>query len=70
MADVALKTANVDIVTYASPAKGTCFSNEIIVTFSGDSGAVRQAVLSAREIGLGVLKNMGSNPVSVTKPVL
>ena len=70
MADVALKTANVDIVTYASPAKGTCFSNEIIVTFSGDSGAVRQAVLSAREVGLGVLKNMGQNPVSVTKPVL
>jgi len=70
MADVALKTANVDIVTYASPAKGTCFSNEIIVTFSGDSGAVRQAVLSAREVGLGVLKNMGQNPTSVTKPVL
>lgn len=70
MADVALKTANVEVITYASPAKGTCFSNEIIVTFTGDSGAVRQALVSAREIGLGVLKNMGQNPTSVTRPVL
>jgi len=70
MADVALKTANVEIVTYASPAKGTCFSSEIIVTFSGDSGAVRQSVLAARSIGLGVLRNMGQDPKSLTKPQL
>ena len=70
MADVALKTATVDIVTYASPASGTCFSNEIIVTFSGDSGAVRQSVLAARDVGLGVLKGMGQSPVSVTTPQL
>lgn len=70
MADVALKTANVDIITYASPAVGTCFSSEIIVTFTGDSGAVRQSLLSARDVGLGVLRNMGQNPVSVTRPVL
>ena len=70
MADVALKTATVDIVTYASPASGTCFSNEIIVTFSGDSGAVRQSVLAARDVGLGVLRGMGQSPVSVTTPQL
>ncbi|MDF2886798.1 MAG: pduB [Lacrimispora sp.] len=70
MADMAMKTANVDIVTYASPASGTCFSNEIIVTFSGDSGAVRQSVLSARDVGLSVLRGMGQNPVSVTTPTL
>lgn len=70
MADVALKTATVDIVTYASPAVGTCFSNEIIVTFTGDSGAVRQSVLAARDVGLGVLKGMGQSPVSVTTPQL
>lgn len=70
MADMAMKTANVDIVTYASPASGTCFSNEIIVTFSGDSGAVRQSVLAARDVGLSVLRGMGQNPVSVTKPTL
>lgn len=70
MADVAMKTANVDIVTYASPASGTCYSNEIIVTFSGDSGAVRQSVLAAKDVGLSVLRGMGQNPVSTTTPTL
>lgn len=70
MADVALKTATVDMVTYASPAAGTCFSNEIIITFTGDSGAVRQSVLAARDVGLGVLRGMGQSPVSVTTPQL
>jgi microcompartment protein PduB len=70
MADLALKTATVDIVTYASPAVGTCFSNEIIVTFTGDSGAVRQSVLAARDVGLGVLRGIGQSPVSVTTPQL
>jgi hypothetical protein len=40
------------------------------VTFSGDSGAVRQSVLAARDVGLSVLRGMGQNPVSVTKPTL
>ncbi len=68
MADTAMKTANVDIVTYSSPDKGTAHSNEIIISITGDSGAVRQSVISAREIGLAVLKSMGQNPISVTKP--
>jgi microcompartment protein PduB len=70
MADSALKTANVDIVTYASPDKGTAHSNEIIVTITGDSGAVKQSLLSAREVGLSVLTAMGQKPQSVTKPNL
>lgn len=68
MADVAMKTADVELVTYSSPMVGTCFSNEIIITFSGDSGAVRQAVMAAREVGLSVLRGMGQDPVSTTKP--
>lgn len=70
MADVAMKTANVDIVTYASPTVGTCFSNEIIITLTGDSGAVRQSVLAARDVGLGVLRGMGQDPQSLSKPNL
>ena len=70
MADTALKTANVDIVTYASPDKGTAHSNEIIVTITGDSGAVRQSLLSAREVGLSILQSMGQNPQPVTTPNL
>lgn len=68
MADTALKTANVEIVSYASPDKGTAHSNEIIVSITGDSGAVRQSVIAAREVGLNILRSMGQNPVSVTKP--
>lgn len=62
MADTALKSANVEVVAYSSPAKGTSFSNEVILVISGDSGAVRQAVISAREIGKTVLGTLGSEP--------
>ncbi len=48
MADTALKSANVEVVAYSSPAHGTSFSNEAILVISGDSGAVRRAVISAR----------------------
>ena len=50
LADTAVKSANVEVVSYASPKAGTSYSNEVILTFSGDSGAVRQAVRAAREV--------------------
>ncbi|XBS68166.1 propanediol utilization microcompartment protein PduB [Acerihabitans sp. KWT182] len=62
MADTAVKSANVDVVAYSSPAKGTSFSNEVILVVSGDSGAVRQAVTSAREIGKTLLATLGAAP--------
>lgn len=62
MADTAVKSANVDVVAYSSPAKGTSFSNEVILVVSGDSGAVRQAVISAREIGKTLLGTLGAAP--------
>mgnify|MGYP001140929283 CR=1 FL=1 len=62
MADTALKSANVDVVAYSSPAQGTSYSNEVILIISGDSGAVRQAVISAREIGKTVLSTLGDTP--------
>ncbi|MHC6179006.1 propanediol utilization microcompartment protein PduB [Clostridium sp. JNZ X4-2] len=67
MADTALKTANVDLVTYASPGNGgTSYTNEVIITVTGDSGAVRQSVIAAREVGLSIARSMGQNPVSTT----
>ena len=45
MADTALKSANVEVVAYSSPAHGTSFSNEAILVISGDSGAVRRGDL-------------------------
>lgn len=70
LADVAVKSANVDVLAYSSPAKGTSFSNEVILSVSGDSGAVRQAVIAAREAGLSLLGALGETPKSVTQPYI
>ncbi|MDG3085147.1 propanediol utilization microcompartment protein PduB [Vibrio hannami] len=67
MADTAVKSANVETVAYSSPSNGTSFSNEVILIISGDSGAVRQAVTSAREVGKTLLSTMGDEPVN-TRP--
>lgn len=65
MADTAVKSANVDVVGYGSPGNGgTSFSNEVILQISGDSGAVRQAVVSAREIGKTLLSSLGDEPTN------
>ncbi|MBE6066628.1 MAG: propanediol utilization microcompartment protein PduB [Clostridium lundense] len=70
MADAAMKTANVEMVTYASPNAGTAHSNEVIITITGDSGAVRQSVIAAREVGLSILRSMGQDPKTDTKPYI
>ena len=70
MADVAVKTASVEIVGYASPACGTSFSNEVILQVTGDSGAVRQAVISAREVGKKLLEAMAGPAPSSTTPYI
>ncbi|WP_338021104.1 propanediol utilization microcompartment protein PduB [Bacillus piscicola] len=70
LADTVMKAADVDVVSYSSPAKGTSFSNEVILTFSGDSGAVRQALVEARETGKQLLGALGSTPVSDKKPYI
>ncbi|MZP30075.1 propanediol utilization microcompartment protein PduB [Heliobacterium undosum] len=70
MADTAVKTANVDIVGYASPAAGTSHSNEVILQITGDSGAVRQSVLAAKELGLKLIEAMAGPAPSVTTPYI
>lgn len=62
MADIAAKAANVDIIAYASPGKGTSLTNEAMIHISGDSGAVRQAVVTARDVGIKLLSTLGSEP--------
>lgn len=57
LADTAVKAATVDVIAYSSPTNGgTSFSNEVILGFTGDSGAVKQAIIAAREVGKQVLK--------------
>ena len=70
LADVAVKAANVEVVSYSSPSQGTSYSNEVILTFTGDSGAVRQAVRSAIEVGKKLLGALGSKPKSTTQPYI
>ncbi|MHB1042806.1 MAG: propanediol utilization microcompartment protein PduB [Eubacteriales bacterium] len=68
--DTAVKAAEVQVVGYASPASGTSFSNESILFISGDSGAVRQALIAAREVGINLLGTLGDLPQSLGKPYI
>lgn len=70
LADTAVKASTIDVIGYSSPASGTSYSNEVISFFSGDSGAVRQAIIAAREVGRQLLGAMGAYPESVTTPYI
>lgn len=70
LADTAVKAANVEVVGYSHPNEGTSHSNECILTFTGDSGAVRQAVLAAIEVGKKLLGALGDEPKSTTTPYI
>lgn len=70
MADTAVKTANVEVVAYSSPSSGTSHSNEVIIAITGDSGAVRQAVIAGREAGKKLLNALGEEPASTTQPYI
>ena len=70
MIDTAVKAADVEVVGYASPTKGTSLTNEVMIWVSGDSGAVRQAVISGREVGRKLLGAWGDEPKSVTEPYI
>lgn len=59
LADTAVKAATVEVVGLSTPGNGgTSYSNEVILTFTGDSGAVKQAIIAAREVGMQVLGAM------------
>ncbi len=72
LADTAVKAATIDVVAYSSPANGgTQYSNEVIIGFSGDSGAVKQAIIAARDVGMQVLGAMdGVELKSTTTPYI
>jgi len=70
ISDAALKAAEVDLIDYLSPTKGLSLTNEVVITFTGDSGAVRQALIAARMIGKKLLGAMGAEPKSATTPYI
>ncbi len=59
LADTAAKAATIDAVAIATPGNGgTSYSNEVNFFFSGDSGAVKQAIIAARDVGIQLLKTL------------
>jgi microcompartment protein PduB len=72
IADTVVKAANVEVVGYCSPTKGTSYSNEVILTFTGDSGAVRQALRASIEVGKKLMGSLdgGIEPKSSTTPYI
>ncbi|PIE21344.1 MAG: microcompartment protein PduB [Arachnia propionica] len=70
LADTAVKASTIDVIGYASPAAGTSYSNEVISFFSGDSGAVRQAIIASREVGKQLLCALAGPAASVTTPYI
>ncbi|MDR2671150.1 MAG: propanediol utilization microcompartment protein PduB [Oscillospiraceae bacterium] len=72
LSDVAVKAANVQVVSYTSPNKGTDYnySNEITLTLTGDSGAVRQAVKASIDVGKKLLGALGEEPKAFATPYI
>jgi len=66
MVDAAIKAADVEFVGYLGPTTGLSYTNEVVGLFSGDAGAVRQAIITARDVGCRLLGSMGPGPNSVT----
>ena len=70
MADLAVKSSPVQIIRYMTPDVGTSHSNEVIAAVTGEASAVKNAVLTAREIGLRLLVSLGSYPKTPSIPYL
>lgn len=70
VADIALKSAGVEIVSYGTPTRNTSHSNEVVTTITGEAEAVKQAVLAARSAAMQLLCKMGPAPVSPGIPYL
>jgi microcompartment protein PduB len=66
MTDAALKAAEVEMLFYSTPCHGNTYTNECVMGLCGDSGAVRQSLIAAREVGLKLLGSMGSAPKNDT----
>jgi microcompartment protein PduB len=70
LVDTAVKAADVDLVGGAGPTSGLSYTNEYVAFLSGDAGAVRAAVIAAREVGIKLLGAWGNEPKSVTVPYI
>ncbi len=70
MVDAAVKSADVEMIGYLGPTTGLSYTNEVVGLFSGDAGAVRQAILTAREVGCRLLGSLGTTPACLGVPYI
>jgi microcompartment protein PduB len=70
MVDAAIKSADVSFIGYLGPTTGLSYTNEVVGLFSGDAGAVRQAILTAREVGCKLLGSLGDSPKCLGVPYI
>lgn len=70
IADIALKAAGVELVRTLRPDSGTSHSNEVIIIFTGEASAVKNAVIDAREAGHKLIRALGSDAPPVTEPYI
>jgi microcompartment protein PduB len=70
MVDAAVKAADVEMIGYGTPQNGLSLTNEVVGMFAGDAGAVRQAVITAREVGVRLLGSLGEEPASLGTPYI
>lgn len=70
MADTCMKAGDVQLLRFMDADHGTSHTNEVIVAFTGDASAVKTAVKSARDVGLQLLRTLGSEGIPVGKPYL
>jgi microcompartment protein PduB len=70
MIDAALKSADVECLSIAGPQSGLSLTNEVVAFVSGDAGAVRQAIITAREVGVKLLGTLGEFPKCLGVPYI
>lgn len=70
MIDAALKSADVECLSVLGPQSGLTYTNEYVMALSGDAGAVRQAVITAREVGIKLLATLGETPKCLGVPYI
>ncbi|MEW5961014.1 MAG: propanediol utilization microcompartment protein PduB [Chloroflexota bacterium] len=70
MLDAAVKAADVNLISYATPSGGLSLTNEVVGFLSGDAGAVRQAVITAREVGVKLLGTLAGQPQCLGVPYI
>lgn len=67
VSDLAVKAAPVTVTGYHHPLDN-CFSNEVVLCFTGESAAVRQALRTAVSAGRKLLGSLGAPPESLGIP--